>query len=60
MNRDHYLMRMTVPTDVSDDDPEYRGSFSDGFRISEGSQVIAADWSVRGEVTITYLKRGKR
>lgn len=53
-------MRMTVPTDAGDDELEYWGAFSNTFRIPDGSQVISADWSVRGEVTITYLIPGRR
>lgn len=54
----HFLMRMTAPTDVDPADPDYWGAFSAGFRIPPGSQIVGVDWSVKGEVTLTYLIPG--
>jgi len=53
------LMRMTLPTDVNEDDPDYIGAFSSPFRIEDNSEVVGADWSIRGEVTITLLTRAE-
>lgn len=50
------LLRLTIPTDVSDDDPQYQGSFSDPFRVDELAEIVAADWSVPGEVTVTLVR----
>lgn len=53
-----HTMRMTVATDVLLEDPDYRGSFSTTFRIPPGSQIVGVDWSMEGEVTLTYLIPG--
>jgi hypothetical protein len=53
------LMRMTLKTDRDTaQDPDYWGAFSDQFVIEDASEVVAADWSVPGEVTITLLTLG--
>jgi hypothetical protein len=53
------LMRLTLKTDRERDPAaEYWGMFSSPFVIEEASEVVAADWSVPGEVTITLLTRG--
>ena len=50
------LMRMTRRTDRNpDEDPEYQGSFSAAFQVEDPAEVVAVDWSVPGEVTITLL-----
>ena len=49
------LMRMTVPTDISADDPDYWGAFSGPFVVEDDRQIVDVDWSVHGEVTVTYL-----
>jgi hypothetical protein len=54
-----HLHRTSYPTDVSDQDPEYWGAFSVPFpdprHRTDGAQIVGVDWSVRGEVTVTYL-----
>lgn len=53
------LMRLTLKTDRNPaEDPDYWGAFSDRFVIEDPSEVVAVDWSVPGEVTITLLTRG--
>lgn len=56
------LMRMTLKTDRRAEDPEnYWGSFSDPFMVDDASQeVVAVDWSVPGEVTVTLLTPSTR
>lgn len=50
------VMRMTLNTDRNPDDPEHQGSFSDVFMVDNDRQeVVAVDWSVPGEVTVTLL-----
>lgn len=48
------LMRVTYATDATNEDPEYRGSFSSAFPQT-GDQIVDVDWSVRGEVTVSWL-----
>lgn len=51
------LLRVTYKTDIDDNEPEYRGSWSDPFPKpgKDGRQVVGVDWSVRGEVTVTFM-----
>jgi hypothetical protein len=51
------LMRTWYPTDVRDDDPEYVGTVSGPFPDPKrnGAEIIAVDWSERGQVCVTYL-----
>lgn len=49
------LMRIAVATDVDESEPEYIGSFSADFRLPDGAEVVAVDWSKRGEVEITFM-----
>lgn len=50
------LMRAWYSTDVSDDDPDYAGAFSDNFPAeSPGRRIVHIDWSVRAEVQVTWL-----
>lgn len=50
------LFRSWYPTDVSDDDPEYVGTFSERFPAPRpGMEIVDVDWSVRGEVQVTWL-----
>lgn len=50
------VMRLVLDTDrIPDEDPEYIGAFSDPFVIGEPQEVVAVDWSVPGEVTVTLL-----
>ena len=53
------LVRVTYKTDIREDEPEYIGSFSSSFPdpASRGAQIVNVDWSVRGEVEVTYLER---
>lgn len=61
MNRhgNGYLMRVPFRTDVDVAEPDYVGKFSETLRISADSQIVGVDWSVRGEVTVTYLVWGE-
>ncbi len=50
------LMRVWYRTDVSEEDSEYVGAFSDGFPAeSDRKRIVAVDWSQRGEVMVTWL-----
>lgn len=50
------LMRMTINTDLDlQNDPEYRGSFTAPIAIEENTEIVAADWSVLGECTLTLI-----
>ena len=50
------LMRVAYRTDVSDDDPDYIGSFSEPFPDQgNGATIVGVDWSVRGVVEVTFL-----
>lgn len=50
------LMRTTYATDVVDAEPEYPGRFSQPFPPPRhGTTLVGVDWSVRGEVTVTYM-----
>jgi hypothetical protein len=50
------VMRTILKTDRNvDEDPEYMGAFSDPFVVQDGTEVVAVDWSVPGEVAITLL-----
>ena len=57
---DYHLFRADYRTDVSDDDPEYAGSFSDTIPESalRSQQIVGVDWSRRGWVTVTFLIPG--
>ena len=56
-----HLMRITYQTDATDDEPEYLGSFSHSFPTPDDErQIVAVDWSTRGEVEVTWLHRGGR
>ncbi len=59
-----HLMRITYQTDATDDELEYQGSFSYSFPtpgegLQIGGQIVAVDWSVRGQVEVTWLIRGR-
>lgn len=53
------LHRTWYPTDVTDEDPDYVGAFSDPFpdprHRTDGAQIVHVDWSKPGEVQVTYL-----
>jgi hypothetical protein len=51
------LMRTTYKTDVTESEPEYIGSFSALFPTpaERDVEIVNVDWSVRGEVEVTYL-----
>jgi hypothetical protein len=53
-------MRSWYPTDVSADDPEYVGSFSDPFPAEDDTRrIVDVDWSTPGEVQVTWLIEGR-
>jgi hypothetical protein len=50
------LHRMWVSTDYNtEEDPEYPGAFSGAFMLDDTQQIVDVDWSVPGEVCVTYL-----
>lgn len=50
------LMRTWYRTDISKDDPEYVGAFSNPFPVEDSTRrIIAVDWSKPGEVEVTWL-----
>lgn len=50
------LHRMWFSTDYNtEEDPQYVGSFSGAFMLDDNQQIVDVDWSVPGEVCITYL-----
>ena len=51
------LMRISYHTDISEDDTEYWGAFSEPFPAEESPsrRIIGVDWSNRGEVIVTWL-----
>ena len=49
------LMRTWYKTDVTEDDPTYKGSFSAPFPAQMAAKIVHVDWSVRGEVEVTYV-----
>jgi hypothetical protein len=55
----YQLMRTWYKTDTNDNDPEYIGAFSDSIpdRAVEEQTIIDVDWSVTGEVQVTFLVR---
>lgn len=58
MNHGWRLMRTDYKTDVHDDEPEYRGSFSATIpdrAFQDGRKIVDVDWSERGWVTVTFL-----
>lgn len=53
------LMRVVYATDATDEDLTYQGAFSEVFPAEEfGRRILAVDWSVRGQVEITWLVAG--
>lgn len=50
------LTRMWVKTDYDPKDPEYVGAHSSAFMAEDNRQIVNVDWSVPGEVCITYLR----
>lgn len=53
------LMRTWYKTDATDDEPEYVGGFSNEFPTpTDERQIVAVDWSKRGEVEVTWLLPG--
>ncbi|MFD2421639.1 hypothetical protein [Amycolatopsis pigmentata] len=57
-----HLFRVSYRTDATDEDPDYQGSFSDTIpdsALRDGAQIVGVDWSQRGWVEVTYLKRGE-
>ena len=55
-------MRTVYATDITEDEPQYIGSFSGTIpdsALSDGRQIVNVDWSVRGEVEVTYLIPGE-
>jgi hypothetical protein len=56
-----HLMRTWYKTDATDEEPEYGGVFSGSIpdrAFEDGTKIVDVDWSVRGEVCVTYLHRG--
>lgn len=50
------LMRMWVKTDYDPtQDPDYVGAYSGAFMVDDNQQIVDVDWSVPGEVCVTYL-----
>lgn len=49
------LVRTWYRTDVDTNDPEYVGTRSAPIPASVTDEIVAVDWSVPGEVQVTYL-----
>lgn len=52
------LHRMWFSTDYDAtdvDSPEYLGAVSETFLVGEEQEIVDVDWSVPGEVQVTYL-----
>ena len=54
------LLRTWYPTDVTDEDPEYVGTSAGpiptpGKGVNAGWEIVAVDWSERGQVQVTWL-----
>jgi hypothetical protein len=56
-----HLFRTVYRTDATDDEPEYKGMFSETLPDSAfwESQIVHVDWSERGWVEVTYLVEGR-
>lgn len=54
VNLDPYLHHLSRATFQTSED----GMYSSSFRIPHGVQIVDVDWSVSGQVTVTYLKSG--
>jgi hypothetical protein len=52
-------MRIAYNTDADDAAPEYWGAFSQYFPGEKPDhRIVDVDWSVRGEVVVTWLVTG--
>lgn len=52
--------RMTFSTDYDPGvDPEYQGNWSEPFMVGEEDEIVNVDWSVPGEVEVTYLSTSR-
>lgn len=50
------LHRAWFSTDYNaEEDPEYVGAYSGAFMLDDNQQIVDVDWSVPGEVCVTYL-----
>jgi hypothetical protein len=61
MTFDSHLFRTQYCTDVSDDEPEYKGMVSTTIPASalEQGKIVHIDWSERGWVEVTFLIPGR-
>jgi hypothetical protein len=50
------VRRQYLRTDYDPAEPERLGNKSSGFLLDDGQQIVDVDWSVPGEVCITYLE----
>lgn len=50
------LRRMLFATDVDPDDEQYLGTVSEPFMVGGGREIVDVDWSVPGEVQVTFLE----
>lgn len=50
------LHRVFIRTDYNPDDPEYLGALSAPFMDDDNAEIVGVDWSVPGEVEVTYLE----
>lgn len=46
---------MWFSTDYDADEPEYLGAVSESFFVGDEQKIVDVDWSVPGEVQVTYL-----
>lgn len=50
------LRRHYVSTDWSVTEADYPGNVSGAFMMDDTQQIVDVDWSVPGEVCVTYLE----
>lgn len=57
---EYHLHRATYRTDATDDEPQYAGMESGTIpgRALREREIVGVDWSVRGQVTVTFLLPG--
>jgi hypothetical protein len=51
-----HVRRYYVRTDYDAAEPEYLGLRSGAFMLDDNQQIVDVDWSVPGEVCVTYLE----
>jgi hypothetical protein len=50
------LRRHYVSTDYNVTEPGYPGNYSGAFMLDDTQEIVEVDWSIPGEVCVTYLE----